>query len=76
VVYTKFGSTLTLINKQEDSNGQLLIYATAAGGADVREYRVTDLKADGGSAEIDEATKKLPLKAQVPKPKRERQGLY
>src|SRR5439155_8698109 len=75
LVYSKFGSALTLINKQEDSAGQLLIFATAAGGTDVREYRLADLKADDGSAEIDQATKNLPWKPQPKPPERTRREL-
>jgi len=67
MIYSKFGSALTLINKQEDSNGQLLIFATVEAGADIREYRLEDLKADGGSAEIGEMTGNLPWKPRPPK---------
>ena len=76
MIYSKFGSLLTLTSKQQDADGQLTIHATAEGAADSREYRIADLKADAGSAEIDEAVQKLPLKILEKKTKRRPQGLY
>ena len=62
MLYSKFGSRLTLISKSEDANGRITVQATAEGTADVREYQITDLKADDGSTEINETISKLPAK--------------
>jgi hypothetical protein len=62
VLYSKFGSRLTPVSKSEDANGRITIQATAEDTTDVREYQITDLKADDGSAEINEAIQKLPAK--------------
>ena len=62
MIYSKFGSQLTLVSKYEDADGRLTIQGTAGDTADIREYHVRDLKADAGSSEIDEAIAKLPWK--------------
>ena len=62
MLYSKFGSRLTPISKCEDANGRITVQATAEDTTDVREYQITDLKADDGSTEIDEVIKNLPLK--------------
>lgn len=70
MIYSKFGSQLTLISKHAVSNGQLSIQATAGDTPDIREYCVGDMKADGGVAEIKEAVAKLPWKVVLRKPGR------
>lgn len=62
MIYSKFGSLLTLVSKHQAGGGRLSIQATAGGTADIREYAVGELKADGGLAEIDDAVAKLPWK--------------
>jgi hypothetical protein len=62
MLYSKFGSRLTPISKSEDANGRITVQATAEDTSDVREYQITDLKADDGSTEIDEVIKNLPSK--------------
>lgn len=61
MIYSRFGTPLTLISKKEDSNGRVSIQATSDGKGDVREYHVGDLKADEGPPEIEQAVAKLPL---------------
>ncbi len=68
MIYSKFGSKLTLISKSEDASGRLTVQATAEGGTDVRDYTITDLKADEGSTEINEVIAKLALKVVARKP--------
>jgi hypothetical protein len=68
VLYSKFGSKLTPISKSEDASGRLLVQATTEGSADVREYQITDLKADDGSSEINQTVAALPLKVVVRNP--------
>jgi len=62
VLYSKFGSRLTPVSKCEDASGRITVQATAEDTSDIREYRITDLKADDGSSEINEIISKLPLK--------------
>jgi hypothetical protein len=59
VIYTRFGSKLTLIDKHQGSNGRLSIHAIAEGATEVREYSVGDFTADEGLTEINEAVAKL-----------------
>jgi len=68
VIYSKFGTVLTPASKSEDAGGRLLVQATTQGWTDVRDYPITDLKADGGSAEIDQMVAALPLKVIQKKP--------
>ena len=62
MLYSKFGSRLTPVSKSEDANGRITIQATAEDTTDVREYQITDLKADDGTAEINDVIQKLPAK--------------
>ena len=62
VLYSKFGTQLTPLSKTEDASGRIIVQATAEGATDVRDYQLTDLKADDGSTEIDETISKLPAK--------------
>lgn len=62
MIYSKFGSQLLLVSKHRERNGNLSIQATAGDTPEVREYGLGDMKADGGTAEIDSALAKLPWK--------------
>jgi hypothetical protein len=62
VIYSRFGSRLTLIDKHQDGNGRLFIYAIAEGAAEPREYSIGDFTADEGLKEIGEAVAKLPCR--------------
>ncbi|MCY2954827.1 MAG: hypothetical protein NTU53_23090 [Planctomycetota bacterium] len=62
MIYSKFGTQLTLVSKHQDADGRLTIQGTAGDTADIREYHVRDLKADEGSSEIDATVAKLPWK--------------
>lgn len=63
MIYSKFGTPLTLISKTESPGGRIMIQATASGGApDVIEYNLADLKADQGMSEIQAAVAALPPK--------------
>ena len=70
MIYTRFGSTITLHSKRQEGNGRLSIRATSRGPTELREYDVGDLEADGGFTEIDEAVAKLPWKSVQQKAKR------
>jgi hypothetical protein len=60
VIYSRFGTKLTLIDKHQGGNGRLSIYAIAEGALEAREYSIGDFTADAGLTEIDEAVAKLP----------------
>jgi hypothetical protein len=68
MLYSKFGSILTPISKSEDASGRLSVQATAGDTTDIREYQLTDLKADEGLTEINQTVAKLPLKVVPDKP--------
>jgi hypothetical protein len=62
MIYSKFGTQLTLVSKTETAGGQVSVQATTDGTTEVREYNLVDLKADTGLEEINAAVAKLPLK--------------
>lgn len=61
MIYSRFGSKLTLVSKGEDKEGQLCVQATCEGTQGVRAYRRGEMMADGGNPEIDAELAKLPL---------------
>jgi hypothetical protein len=63
MIYSRFGSKLTLVSKDEDAHGQLTVRATCEGMEGVRAYRRGEMTADGGNPEIDAAVADLPLTA-------------
>lgn len=62
MIYSKFGSKLALVTKVEGASGNVSVQATTDGTADVHNYNVVDLQADGGLTEIAVAVAGLPLK--------------
>lgn len=62
MIYSRFGTQLTLLSKIQTDGGQVSVQATAEGTADPHEYKLTDLTADAGSQEINAAVANLPLK--------------
>lgn len=62
MIYSRFGTALSLVSKTQSASGVVSIQATSAGTTDTREYTLADLKADNGLAEINAAVAKLPLK--------------
>jgi len=70
VIYSRFGSRLTLIDKHQDGNGRLSIHAMAEGAAEVREYSVGDFTADAGLTEINDAVANLSWRVIAKKVKR------
>jgi hypothetical protein len=67
MIYSKFGSQLTLVSRQQASNGLMSVQATAGDTRDVRHYGLGDMTADGGATEINEAVAKLPWRVIVGK---------
>lgn len=65
MIYSKFGTKLTMMSKEQDANGKISLQATAEGTDDIRNYAVTDLKADDGMPEINDAIGKLPWRVVV-----------
>ena len=74
MIYSKFGSKLTLVTKTE-SDGRISVQATADATGDIHDYNVDDLKADEGMSEINEAVAKLPFKV-FEKPQRVRRDFH
>ena len=62
MIFSKFGSKLTLVSKSEDATGRVLVQGTADGSPDIREFAAADLKADEGLGEINRAIAQLPPK--------------
>ena len=60
MIYSRFGTPLSLISKTETRSGQVCVQATTEGSADVHQYRLGDLTADDGTIEITAAVAKLP----------------
>ncbi|HYE21556.1 MAG TPA: hypothetical protein VEA69_24130 [Tepidisphaeraceae bacterium] len=62
MIFSRFGTRITLVSKSEDAAGQLRLQGTGEGMEGVREYGRADLKADDGGPEIDAAIAALPWK--------------
>jgi len=62
MIYSRFGTKLTMLSKDIDGSGQVRIQAKAEGTDEVRDYGYLDLKADDGRTEIDAAIATLPAK--------------
>lgn len=62
MIYSKFGSPLTLVTKTQSDGGQVSVQATTGNSSDLHDYKLADLKADSGLVEINDAVAKLPMK--------------
>jgi hypothetical protein len=62
MIYSRFGTALTLVSKTEGDSGRVFVQAMTEGSADLHEYQLPDLQADDGSTEINAALAKLPMK--------------
>ena len=60
MIYSRFGTKLTPVSKEQDASGRISLQATAEGVSDVRHYAITELIADDGMPEINAAVAKLP----------------
>jgi hypothetical protein len=60
MIYSRFGTKLTLISKDTDNAGELCVKATCEGMEGERTYRRNEMTADDGNPEIDAAIAKLP----------------
>ncbi len=60
MIYSRFGTKLTPVSKKQDASGRISIQVAVEGMSDLRNYAITDLKADDGMPEINEAVTKLP----------------
>jgi len=74
MIFSKFGSRLDLVSKSEDAGGRVLVQGTADGSPDIREFAVTDLKADEGLGEINRVVELLPPRVVGGKVERRRQS--
>jgi hypothetical protein len=60
MIYSRFGTKLTPISKEQDASGRISLQATAEGADDIRNYAMNELKADDGMTEINETLGILP----------------
>jgi hypothetical protein len=60
MIYSRFGTKLTLISKGNDDSGEVCVQATCEGMEGLRTYRRQEMTADDGNPEIDAAIAKLP----------------
>ena len=66
MIYSRFGTRLTPINKQQDASGRISLEVHAEGAIEPRIYALSDLRADDGMAEINDALSKLPWRNIAP----------
>jgi hypothetical protein len=59
MIYSRFGTKLTPLSKRQAADGRVSIQATVEGGEGVRDYGLTELTADDGLNEIQDAVEKL-----------------
>ena len=60
MIYSRFGTELTPVSKEQDASGRISIQVPVEGGTELRDYAIADLKADDGTSEINKAISKLP----------------
>lgn len=60
MIYSRFGTKLTPVSKEQDAGGRMLIQVTVEGLPELRNYGVADLKADEGMPEINDTVARLP----------------
>jgi len=60
MIYSRFGTKLTPISKEQDASGRITIQVAVDGVTDLRHYPIADLKADDGAPEISDTIAKLP----------------
>jgi hypothetical protein len=75
MIYSRFGTKLTPLSKEQDAAGHLSIHATAEDADGTRRYVITDLKADDGMPEINDLLTRLPWKVLEKKEPRRRRHL-
>ena len=62
MIYSRFGTKLTPVSKEQRADGRLMIQMTTEQTSDLRDYAITDLQADDGLTEINATVEKLPWK--------------
>ena len=73
MIYSRFGTKLTPVSKEQDASGRVSIQVTTDETSGLRNYAVADLTADEGMTEINETVSKLPWKVVEPSvPRRSR----
>jgi hypothetical protein len=60
MIYSRFGTKLTLVSKEADASGSISLQATTEGMDGIRNYATSELKADDGMNEINDVVAKLP----------------
>ena len=62
MIYSRFGTKLTPLSKEQDASGHLSIHVTVEDADGTRRYAITDLTADDGMPEINDLLARLPWK--------------
>lgn len=75
MIYSRFGTVLTLLSKVRQDDGQVAVQASALGTPVIRDYRLGDMMADEGATEIDAAIAGLPWRVIQKKAKRSVRGV-
>ena len=60
MIYSRFGTKLTPLSKEQDASGRISIQVAVDGMTDLRHYAIADLKADDGMPEINAMLAALP----------------
>jgi hypothetical protein len=60
MIYSRFGTKLTPVSKEQDASGRISIQVTVDGFPELRNYVLADLQADDGMPEINDTVAKLP----------------
>ena len=64
MIYSRFGTQLTPVSKEQNASGRMSIQVSVDGLTDQRSYAVADLKADEGMPEINRTVAKLPWRTE------------
>jgi hypothetical protein len=62
MIYSRFGTKLTPLSKEQDASGHMSIHVTIEDAQGTRRYAISDLTADEGMPEINDLLTRLPWK--------------
>jgi len=73
MIYSRFGTKLTPLSKEQDASGRITIQVAVEDADGTRDYALNDLTADDGMPEITDVVTRLPWKVMPKKePRRSR----
>jgi hypothetical protein len=62
MIYSRFGTKLTPLSKEQDQSGRITVQVAVEDAQGTRDYALADLTADDGMPEITEVVARLPWK--------------